>query len=59
MTREIRIAMAIIGMVLFLTSAFGWNTRAGFIIELACAGLLVLLTVACEEKSKQKRERWK
>ena len=51
--------MAIIGMVLFLTLAFGWNTRAGFIIELACAGLLVLLTVACEEKSKQKRERWK
>ena len=59
MTREIRIAMAIIGMVLFLTLALGWNTRAGFIIELACAGLLVLLTVACEEKSKQKRERWK
>lgn len=59
MTREIRIAMAIIGMVLFLTLAFGWNTRAGFIIQLACAGLLVLLTVACEEKSKQKRERWK
>lgn len=59
MTREIRIAMASIGMVLFLTLAFGWNTRAGFIIELVCAGLLVLLTVACEEKSKQKRERWK
>ena len=59
MTREIRIVMAIIGMVLFLTLAFGWNTRAGFIIELACAGLLVLLTVACEEKSKQERERWK
>lgn len=51
--------MAIIGMVLFLTLAFGWNTRAGFIIELVCSGLLVLLTVACEEKSKQKRERWK